>query len=97
LPTAASHSFYRSLNELLHEHGFDDFALPMRVPNHVHIRIHVSFLLIVACPACRSRSTCRDRQHEKRCPAVQAAAPYGPRSAPIAERGLGGRRWTIFF
>ncbi len=26
LPTAASHPFYRRLNELLHEHGFDDFA-----------------------------------------------------------------------
>src|SRR5258707_14917581 len=26
LPTAASHPFYRRLNLLLHEHGFDDFA-----------------------------------------------------------------------
>src|SRR2546422_10555678 len=26
LPTAASHPFYRRLNELLREHGFDDFA-----------------------------------------------------------------------
>jgi len=26
LPTAASHPFYRRLNQLLHEHGFDDFA-----------------------------------------------------------------------
>src|SRR5207247_2151709 len=26
LPTAASHPFYRRLNELLVEHGFDDFA-----------------------------------------------------------------------
>jgi transposase len=26
LPTAASHPFYRRLNQLLREHGFDDFA-----------------------------------------------------------------------
>jgi len=26
LPTAASHPFYRRLNELLREHGFDDFV-----------------------------------------------------------------------
>jgi hypothetical protein len=26
LPTAASHSFYMRLNQLLREHGFDDFA-----------------------------------------------------------------------
>ena len=26
LPTAASHSFYRRLNQLLREHGFDDFV-----------------------------------------------------------------------
>ena len=26
LPTAASHPFYTRLNQLLHEHGFDDFA-----------------------------------------------------------------------
>ena len=26
LPTAASHPFYRRLNQLLSEHGFDDFA-----------------------------------------------------------------------
>src|SRR3954453_3091895 len=26
LPTAASHPFYRPLNQLLREHGFDDFA-----------------------------------------------------------------------
>jgi transposase len=26
LPTAASHPFYRCLNQLLREHGFDDFA-----------------------------------------------------------------------
>src|SRR5207249_8852850 len=26
LPTAASHPFYRGLNQLLHEHGFDGFA-----------------------------------------------------------------------
>jgi len=26
LPTAASRPFYRRLNQLLHEHGFDDFA-----------------------------------------------------------------------
>jgi hypothetical protein len=26
LPTAASHPFYRRLNQLLHEHEFDDFA-----------------------------------------------------------------------
>jgi hypothetical protein len=26
LPTAASHPFYRRLNELLAEHGFDDFV-----------------------------------------------------------------------
>ena len=26
LPTAASHPFYRRLNQLLCEHGFDDFA-----------------------------------------------------------------------
>ncbi|PYR44393.1 MAG: DDE transposase, partial [Acidobacteria bacterium] len=25
LPTAASRPFYRRLNQLLHEHGFDDF------------------------------------------------------------------------
>jgi hypothetical protein len=25
-PTAASHPFYRRLNQLLREHGFDDFA-----------------------------------------------------------------------
>jgi hypothetical protein len=25
-PTAASHSFYRRLNQLLREHGFDDFV-----------------------------------------------------------------------
>lgn len=28
LPTAASHPFYRRLNQLLREHGFDDFAEP---------------------------------------------------------------------
>ena len=26
LPTAASHPFYRRLNQLLREHGFDDFV-----------------------------------------------------------------------
>ena len=26
LPTAGSHHFYRRLNQLLREHGFDDFA-----------------------------------------------------------------------
>jgi len=26
LPTAASHPFYTRLNQLLHQHGFDDFA-----------------------------------------------------------------------
>jgi transposase len=26
LPTAASHPFYRRLNEILREHGFDDFV-----------------------------------------------------------------------
>ena len=26
LPTAASHPFYARLNQLLREHGFDDFA-----------------------------------------------------------------------
>jgi hypothetical protein len=26
LPTAASHPFYRHLNELLRDHGFDDFV-----------------------------------------------------------------------
>jgi hypothetical protein len=26
LPTAASHPFYRRLNQLLRDHGFDDFA-----------------------------------------------------------------------
>jgi hypothetical protein len=26
VPTAASHPFYRRLNQLLREHGFDDFA-----------------------------------------------------------------------
>jgi len=26
LPTSASHPFYRRLNELLREHGFDDFV-----------------------------------------------------------------------
>ena len=26
LPTAASHPFYRRLNQLLREHGFDNFA-----------------------------------------------------------------------
>jgi transposase len=26
LPTAASHAFYRRLNQLLRKHGFDDFA-----------------------------------------------------------------------
>jgi hypothetical protein len=26
LPTAASHPFYRRLNQLLREHGFDEFA-----------------------------------------------------------------------
>jgi transposase len=26
IPTAASHPFYRRLNQLLREHGFDDFA-----------------------------------------------------------------------
>ena len=26
LPTAASHPFYQRLNQLLREHGFDDFA-----------------------------------------------------------------------
>jgi hypothetical protein len=26
LPTAASHPFYRRLNQLLREHGFEDFA-----------------------------------------------------------------------
>ncbi len=26
LPTAARHPFYRRLNQLLREHGFDDFA-----------------------------------------------------------------------
>jgi hypothetical protein len=26
LPTAASHPFYQRLNELVREHGFDDFA-----------------------------------------------------------------------
>jgi hypothetical protein len=26
LPTAASHPFYRQLNQLLREHGFDDFV-----------------------------------------------------------------------
>ncbi len=26
MPTAVSHPFYRRLNELLREHGFDDFV-----------------------------------------------------------------------
>ena len=26
LPTTASHPFYRRLNQLLREHGFDDFV-----------------------------------------------------------------------
>ena len=30
LPTAASHPFYRRLNQLLREHGFDDFAEAQR-------------------------------------------------------------------
>jgi hypothetical protein len=31
-PTAASHPFYRRLNQLLREHGFDDFAEAQCVP-----------------------------------------------------------------
>jgi hypothetical protein len=30
LPTAASHPFYTRLNQLLREHGFDDFAEAQR-------------------------------------------------------------------
>jgi transposase len=30
LPTAASHQFYRRLNQLLREHGFDDFVEAQR-------------------------------------------------------------------
>jgi hypothetical protein len=33
LPTAASHPFYQRLNQLLREHGFDDFAEAQFAPS----------------------------------------------------------------
>lgn len=38
LPTAASHPFYRRLNQLLREHGFDDFGEAQRAATSRHPR-----------------------------------------------------------
>jgi hypothetical protein len=40
VPTAASHPFYRRLNQLLREHGFDDFVEAQCEPYRVGRRAH---------------------------------------------------------
>ena len=48
LPTAASHPFYQRLNQLLREHGFDEFAEGQSASFYAET---------MAGPACRLAST----------------------------------------